>query len=100
MIDLPSEVAQLSPKLVGRFLILVGQGNPKGAVSGRVVKVSGVLDTVNGRFDELLGVFKFQEYPFQGFIFLREEILEKNNLKRINLNTNFKVLKRCRGKIE
>ena len=57
MIDLPSEVAQLSPKLVGRFLILVGQGNPKGAVSGRVVKVSGVLGTVNGRFDELLGIF-------------------------------------------
>ena len=57
MIDLPSEVAQLSPKLVGRFRILVGQGNPKGAVSGRVVKVSRVLGTVNGRFDELLGIF-------------------------------------------
>ena len=57
MIDLPFEVAQLSPKLVGRFLILVGQGNPKGAVSGRVVKVSRVLGTVNGRFDELLGIF-------------------------------------------
>ena len=39
VIDLPSEVAQLSPKLVDRFLILVGQGNPKGAVSGRVVQV-------------------------------------------------------------
>ena len=39
MIDLPPEAAQLSPKLVGRFLILVGQGNPKGAVSGRVVQV-------------------------------------------------------------
>ena len=57
MIDLPSQVAQLSPKLVGRFQILVGQGNPKGAVSGRVVKVSRVLGTVNGRFDELLGIF-------------------------------------------
>ena len=57
MIDLPSEIAQLSPKLVGRFLILVGQGNPKGSVSGRVVKVSRVLGTVNGRFDELLETF-------------------------------------------
>ena len=56
-VDLPSEVAQQSPKLVGRFLILVGQGNPKAAVSGRVVKVSGVLGTVNGRFDELFGIF-------------------------------------------
>ena len=57
MIDLPSEVAQLSPKLVGRFLILIWLGNPKGAVSGRMVQVSGVLGTVNGRFDELLGIF-------------------------------------------
>ena len=57
MIDFPSEVAQLSPKLAGRFLIFVGQGNPKGAVSRRVVQVSGVLDTVNGRFDDLLGIF-------------------------------------------
>ena len=48
MIDLPFKIAQLSPKLVGRFLILVGQGNPKGAVGGRVVKVSGLLGTVNG----------------------------------------------------
>ena len=48
MIDLPCEIAELSPKLVGGFLILVGQGNPKGAVSGCVVKVSGVLRTVNG----------------------------------------------------
>ena len=47
MIGLPSEVAQLSPKLVGRFLILIRQGNPKGAVTGRVVQVSGVLGTVN-----------------------------------------------------
>ena len=58
MIDVPSEVAQLSPKLVGRFLILVGQSNSKGAVSRRVVQVSGVLGTVNGRFDELLGKSK------------------------------------------
>ena len=29
-----------------------------------------------------------------------EQFLEKHNLKRMNLNTNFKVLKRCRGKIE
>ena len=57
MIDLPSEVAQLSPKLVGRFLILVGQGNPKGAVSGREFRSRGVLGTVNRRFDELLGLF-------------------------------------------
>ena len=57
MIDLPSEVAQRSPKLVGRFLILIGQGNPTGAASGRVVQVSGVLGTVNGRFDKLLGIF-------------------------------------------
>ena len=57
MIDLPSEVAQLSPKLAGRFLIFVGQGNHKGAISGRVVHVSGVLGTVNGRFDDLLGIF-------------------------------------------
>ena len=35
MVDLPSEVEQLSLKLVGRFLILIEQGNPKGAVSWR-----------------------------------------------------------------
>ena len=35
----------------------LGQGNPKGAVSGCVVQVSGVLSTVNGRFDELLVLF-------------------------------------------
>ena len=57
MIDPPSEVAQLSAKLFGRFLILIGQSNPKGAVSGGVAKVSEVLGTVNGRFDELLEIF-------------------------------------------
>ena len=29
-----------------------------------------------------------------------KHFLEKHNLKRMNLNTNFKVLKICRGKIE
>ena len=42
---------------MSEVLILVGQGNPKGAVSGRPVQASEVLGTVNGRFDELLGIF-------------------------------------------
>ena len=29
-----------------------------------------------------------------------KHFLEKHNLKRMNLNTNFKVLKKCRGKLE
>ena len=29
-----------------------------------------------------------------------KNFLEKHNLKRMNLNTNFKVLKKCRGKLE
>ena len=47
MIDLPSEVAQLSRKLVGRFLILIGQDNPKGAVSWRSSSIVNTNVTVS-----------------------------------------------------
>ena len=60
MIDLPSEVAQLSPKFVGRLLILIGQGNPKGAVSGRVVQVSRVLGGFSGEWSAKF----FQQYTY------------------------------------
>ena len=30
---------------------------------------------------------------------ISKHFLEKHNLKRMNLNTNFKVLKKCRGKL-
>ena len=60
MIDLPSEVAQLSPKFVGRLPILMVQGNPKGAVSGRVVQVSEMLGGFSG---ERSAKF-FQQYMY------------------------------------
>ena len=59
MIDLPSEVAQLSSKLVGRFLILVRQRNPKEAVSGRVVQVSGCWALLMADSMSFLGYFNF-----------------------------------------
>ena len=58
VIDLPLEVAQLSPKLVGRFLILLGQGNLKGAVSGRVVQVQPQMYVKIDCFIELHSAFK------------------------------------------
>ena len=69
MIDLPSEVAQLSPKFVGRLPILMVQGNPKGTVSGRLVQVSGVLGGFSGErsakfFQQYMYVRQFQRGLF------------------------------------
>ena len=65
MIDLPSEVAQLSPKLVGKFLILVGQGNPKGAVSEREVRSRGCWARLIADLMSFLDYFNFKNIPFK-----------------------------------
>ena len=65
MIDLPSEVAQLSPKLVGRFLILVGHGNPKGAVSGREFRCRGCWALLIADLMSFLDYFNFKNIPFK-----------------------------------